>query len=214
MDTSPRRPRPLTCLVLLCALLLSACTSSDGSASLTGEELADALRDGGYVVYLRHTATTAPGVDDYETIGDCDAQRDLSDEGRDDAVEIGEAFDALQVPVGEVFATPFCRCTETAELAFGRFEPTEALLSLSTMERVSDEERDRVAAEGAELIGTAPDPGTNTVLVGQLSNVSPITGTGMDEGGTAIFRPDGDGGFDLVAELPPQGWQALADDQA
>lgn len=214
MSITHRRPRPSALLLLVGALLLSACAGGGSGGNLEGDELADALREGGYVVYLRHTATTAPGVDDFETIGDCDAQRELSDEGRDDAVEIGQAFEALQVPVGDVFATPFCRCTETAELAFGRFEPTEALLSLSTMERVSDEERDRVAAEGAELIGTVPQEGTNTVLVGQLSNVSPITGTGMDEGGTAIFRPDGDGGFELVAELEPQGWQALASELA
>lgn len=215
--TSTGTSRPATLVVALVALLLGACSlpfGDEGAAPLEGQELADELREGGYVIYLRHTDTTAPGVDDYDMIGDCEVQRELSDEGRQDAVEIGEAFDALQVPVERVVASPFCRCTETAELAFGHFEEDEALLSLSTMEPEGDDEVERVRQAGTELIGSMPADGQNLVLVGQLSNVSPITGVGMDEGGTAIFRPDGDGGVELVAEVDPQGWQALAADLA
>lgn len=78
----------------LFALLVVACGGdddeiedlavSDGPA-LDDAGLVDALRDGGLLVYLRHTATTESGVDDYDTIGDCDAQRELSDEGREGA---------------------------------------------------------------------------------------------------------------------------------
>lgn len=207
-------PSRLALVVL--ALLLAACaggsepTDTADAAELEGEALVEALRTGGLVLYLRHTETTSGGVDAYETLGDCAAQRELSEAGRVDAREIGVAFDELDVPLDRVVASPFCRTVETAELAFGATETDEALLALPTMEGVSEEARDRVAAAGRELIATPPAGEGNVVLVGQLGNVSPITGTSMDEGGTAVFRPDGGGSFDLVAQVPPQGWQALA----
>jgi phosphohistidine phosphatase SixA len=207
-------PRRLVPLLLVFCLAVAACgsgtTDVDDDQLLSGSALVEALADGGLVVYLRHPETTEGGVDAYETLGDCAAQRELSDAGRRDAAEIGAAFDTLGVPVGRVVASPFCRCVETAELAFDETETDEALLSLSTAEGDSAEAAERVRAAGDNLIGTVPVDGANTVLVGQLSNIEPITGVAIDEGATAIFRPDGDGSYGMVAQLPPQGWQALA----
>ena len=210
------RPARLLPAVIALGLLIAGCDTGsvppggDEAPRLEGEALIDALADGGLVIYLRHTATTAPGVDDYATLGDCDAQRELSEEGRRDATEIGEAFASLDIPVAEVVASPFCRVVETAELAFGETRTDEALLSLATMEREGDEAYDRVFAAGRRLIATPPPTGTNVVLVGQFSNLRPITGIGIDEGATAIFRTDGEGDIELVAQLSPQGWQELA----
>ena len=50
---------------------------------------------------------------------DCRTQRNLSDEGRAHARQVGEAFRAQGVPVAQVLSSPWCRCLETARLAFG-----------------------------------------------------------------------------------------------
>lgn len=200
--------------LLVAALLLTACgglSAPEPEGPLTGERLVSALRDGGLVLYLRHTETTEGGIDSVATLGDCAAQRELSEAGRRDAREIGAALDALAVPVARVLASPFCRTVETAELAFGDGVGTDdALLALASTGQ-SQADQDAAKARVRDLLGDEPPRGENVVLVGHISNVGPVTGTSPEEGGTVVFRPDGDGGFVLVAEVPPQGWQRLAE---
>ena len=86
------------------------------------------------MIYFRHAATEAGGVNGTETLGDRDAQRNLSREGREQSEAIGEAFEELDVPVGEILSSTYFRNTDTAELAFGRAQPTEDLLGLLSVE--------------------------------------------------------------------------------
>lgn len=202
--------------LLIVALTLTACgglSAPEPEGPLTGQRLVAALQEGGLVLYLRHTETAEGGTDSVDTLGDCAAQRELSEAGRRDAREIGAAFDALAVPVARVLASPFCRTVETAELAFDQVRTDDALLALDATAPSRDEQ---AAAEGRvrELLADEPPHGENVVLVGHLSNVGPVTDTSPEEGGTVVFRPGGDGDFVLVAEVPPQGWQRLADQQA
>lgn len=206
--------RRLLALPAVLAVLVACSTSTDGPIELgllTGDALVEELRGGGLVLYLRHTETTGSGVDSVATLGDCTEQRELSELGRQDAREIGDAFDALDVPVARVVASPFCRTVETAELAFGDVDTDDGLLALASTGQVSEQERRRTEVAGRALIAGTPPAGSNVVLVGHVSNVGPITGVSPDEGGTAVFRPDGEGGFTLVAQVPPQGWQELAE---
>lgn len=201
---------------LVAALLLTGCaglSAPEPEGPLTGERLVSAVRDGGLVLYLRHTETTEGGVDSVSTLGDCSAQRELSAAGRRDAREIGAAFDDLAVPVASVLTSPFCRTVETAELAFGEARTDDALLALASTGQ-SPAEQEAAQARVRALLAEQPPDGQNVVLVGHISNVGPVTGTSPEEGGTVLFRPDGDGGFALVAEVPPQGWQRLAERQA
>ena len=59
------------------------------------------------------------------------------------------------------------------------------------------------------LLRTEPEDGENSVLVGHLTNLRLLSTASPDEGGTVVFRPDGEG-FVLVGSVPPQGWQELA----
>ena len=198
--------------LLVAALLLTGCgglSAPEPEGPLTGERLVTALREGGLVLYLRHTETTEGGIDSVSTLGDCSAQRELSEAGRRDAREIGLAFDDLAVPVARVLASPFCRTVETAELAFDEVRTDDALLALASTGQ-SQAEQDAAKERVRELLADEPPDGENVVLVGHISNVGPVTGTSPEEGGTVVFRPDGDGGFALAAEVPPQGWQRLA----
>ena len=80
------------------------------------------LQKGGYILYLRHTKTIWDQKDQEPfDFDDCSKQRNLSDEGREQARAIGEAIETLSIPVGEVQSSPFCRTKETAKLAFGKY---------------------------------------------------------------------------------------------
>lgn len=72
----------------------------------------------GSVVLMRHAL--APGVGDPEhfTLNDCSTQRNLSAQGREQAVRIGAFFRQLPVPVEAVWSSQWCRTRDTADLAF------------------------------------------------------------------------------------------------
>ena len=107
------RRRALLALFLLPALVAATQARAD-------EALWRLLKAGGQVVLMRHAVTT-PGVGDPDgmVLHDCRTQRNLSDEGRAHARQVGEAFRARGVPVAQVLSSPWCRCLETARLAFG-----------------------------------------------------------------------------------------------
>ena len=192
--------------LLLCLLLLTGCSglsSPEPEGPLTGDRLVEALQDGGLVLYLRHTATDdAP---DGLPTDDCANQRNLTDAGREDARGIGEAIRSLDIPVGRVLASPYCRTVETAELAFDDVQEEEILLPIPT--GADGEERGKAQLGG--LLSAEPDDG-NTFLVGHISNLRLAADASPEEGGTVVFRPLGDE-FMVVGEVPPGGWQRLAE---
>ena len=77
------------------------------------------LRQGGVVALFRHAL--APGTIDPPgfRLGDCGTQRNLNDEGRPQARRIGEWFQARQLRPEKVLSSPWCRCIDSATLAFG-----------------------------------------------------------------------------------------------
>src|SRR5262245_46357588 len=83
--------------------------------AMADEALWSLLKGGGQVILLRH-ALTDPGVGDPEgmNLEQCSTQRNLNDEGRRHARELGAAFRQYGVPVGRVLSSPWCRCIDTA----------------------------------------------------------------------------------------------------
>lgn len=201
----------MTARLLLCLLLLTGCAGvqePEPEGPLSGERLVEALREGGYVVFLRHTATAEGSDADPIDLQDCSTQRKLSPQGQQDARDIGAAWEDLDIEVGEVVASPYCRTVETAELAFGSAREEPALLPLPGAGQPGHEQG---VAKVKALVGAEPDEGTNTVLVSHSSTIEPATGATPEEGGSVVFEPQGDGEFRLVAEVAPGGWQNLLD---
>jgi phosphohistidine phosphatase SixA len=113
-------------------LLLLILAGPRASAAEPGEDaLWQRLRSGGVTVLLRHAATD-PGIGDPPgfVLGRCATQRNLSPAGRADARAIGDAFRRHGVIPGAVWSSRWCRCLETARLAFGSAEPEPALDSM------------------------------------------------------------------------------------
>ncbi|MCW5665724.1 MAG: histidine phosphatase family protein [Piscinibacter sp.] len=86
-----------------------------------------ALRRGGVVIAFRHAL--APGTFDPPgfRLGDCSTQRNLNEDGRAQARRIGAWFAARGLVPARVRSSPWCRCVDTAQLAFGAAEPWAAL---------------------------------------------------------------------------------------
>ncbi|MGI5283082.1 histidine phosphatase family protein [Nonomuraea polychroma] len=99
-----------------------------GTATVSASPGLARLPDGGMTIVIRHAATDH-GKPDAEPVDldDCATQRNLSAQGRADARTIGQAFRRAGMRVGSVWASPYCRSRDTAELALGRAEVVHGL---------------------------------------------------------------------------------------
>lgn len=186
---------------LLFVFLLTASVLLPSSArAQSPREIIDALRSGGHVVYFRHGATTWSGIDRIEWPRE--RQRLLSEEGIRQSETIGAAFERHAIPVGEVLASPFARCRDMAEIMFGRVDERMELIGL-----LSDSEgREARIAFMRRLVTEPPAEGTNRVIVAHRSNVGAVTDVSLQEGEAVVLRPDGEGGFAVLATLMPGEW--------
>ena len=200
--------RALLALALLGAL--AGCGGADGDSRPTGPlEVVDRLRDGGYVVFLRHAATDHSQKDRLGVpLTDCRGQRNLNDAGRAQAKSIGEAWRALELPVGDVLSSGYCRTRETAELAFGRATIVPALTGIPAEMVGTYSGRVRALRR---LLGTKPPDGENTVIVGHIANLEAATKVEIEEGDAAVFKPQGESRYRLVAALPASAWPQLVE---
>lgn len=98
------------------ALLLAVLFVSQAHATEAGWAL---LREGGHVVLLRHANAPGSGEPSSFDITKCATQRNLSDRGRQQAKRMGALFFARAAPVEKVLTSSYCRCNDTARLAFG-----------------------------------------------------------------------------------------------
>lgn len=188
-------------LVLLCSFAAVAQTATE--RPLTRELLAG-LREGGYLIYFRHSITPNYSDPDTRSLHDCATQRNLSLDGREQARSIGRAFRDLEIPVGIVRASVYCRSVDTARLAFGRVEPAEELV-LSGDDK-ADLESGRVK-HLRNLAKIPPWPGTNTVFVGHGGGAQILGGRHLDEGEAGIVKPTGKD-YVFITHIKSEQWVA------
>lgn len=177
-------------------------------AKLGRKALLDALRKGGYILYFRHATTDRSQIDsDRVNLKNCATQRNLSEKGREQSKAIGKAFKARGIKVAEVITSPYCRCIDTARLAFGEFTVSEDLVwTLGQPEA----ETKRLGEALRKLLGTKPSKGTNTVLVSHMANIKEAVGIWPEPEGVAhIFQPTEDGGFSHLGKVLPEEWAEL-----
>jgi broad specificity phosphatase PhoE len=182
--------------------------AGDAAAAGASSVPVDRLRDGGYVVTFRHAATDS-GVDTTDDLSDCSRQRNLDAEGRRQSREIGRAFERLEIAAGRVMASPFCRTRDSARLAFGRVQPTRALLSVEFFASPREGRREGLR----RLLKAEPQDGTNTVLFTHGSAILDALGEEPEEGGAVIVEPGrGKRGYAVVARVPVDHWRSARAD--
>ncbi|MFT5591290.1 MAG: broad specificity phosphatase PhoE [Bradyrhizobium sp.] len=187
-------------LVLHCTLLLLALISLSPAARADQSNAWAALQRGGQIVLIRH-ASTESGIGDPPgfTLADCSSQRQLSAAGRAQAQRLGAAFRSRRIVVADVWSSRWCRCSETAQLAFGRVTPM-------TMIDSSFEDSVAVASQKSRDISTAIGNHTtdgNLVLVTHQVNITDLTGMGTRMGEALVLsgQRDANGKFVVIGRL-------------
>jgi broad specificity phosphatase PhoE len=165
----------------LAAALFALAVSAQAPAD---DRLWSLLKGGGQVVLIRHTITT-PGAGDPPgfRLDDCSTQRNLTDAGRRHARRIGEEWRTRKIPVERVVSSPWCRCVETAELAFG---PKPGISPALSNLFGRSENRERQVREMRSLIAGHTGK-SNLVLVTHGSTIAALTGVNPDTGEMVIL---------------------------
>ena len=204
-------------------VLVSWLASVAFAMPVRGADLVDllpSLRQGGYVIVLRHGATDASQKDIYPLdYSDPTKQRQLSGAGKDTAREVGASLKALGIPIGEVVSSHLTRAVETARLVTGREGTPDDLLNDSSMGSTSGmagpaaSGNTRFAEALQKRVATMPAAGTNTLIVTHKTNIQDAFGqdfADVKEGEAVVFQPDKSGHAKVVGRVQPADWKRLA----
>lgn len=147
------------------------------------------LRDGGHVVLLRHAMVT--GITDPVNfdIDSCATQVNLSARGKQQASKIGALFAARAAPIERVLSSRYCRCVDTARIAF-EAEPKQ-FAPLDLLKGDAAQKASQIAAILKEI--RAYSGSDNLVMVTHLENIQALTGVSPREGEAVVVEPQGDG---------------------
>jgi phosphohistidine phosphatase SixA len=180
-------------------VFLALASASTCGLAQADEALWTQLRAGGLVVFIRH-AETDPGVGDPPgfRLEDCKTQRNLSAAGREQARRLGDAFRRERVPVAQVLSSEWCRCRDTATLAFDRYEPWPALNNLFGR-RENEPAQTRAMLE---RVGAYRGEG-NLILVTHGATIVPVAGINPAQGELVVMKPVAAGKLELVGRLRP-----------
>ena len=194
--------KPLRSALALILLLSLSIQPSYASELLIWDKLS-ASSAKGYVLLLRHSL--APGVGDPENfkLGDCSTQRNLSQEGRDDAAEIGAWIKRQKVKIYRVESSRWCRARQSAELLdIGKVKLNKNLDSLF---RESDLESHPKTLKTKEQILNHRNKSGLLVLVGHYVNIAALVGVGVDSGEGVIVKANKNSVIKVLGATPNLG---------
>jgi phosphohistidine phosphatase SixA len=174
-------------------------------------EIVQALRRGGYVIYVRHGQTRREELElearsrqaGRFSLSDCATQRNLSSEGIAEAREAGAAFRKLNVPVALYLSSRYCRVIQTARMFADDIAYSEALTSDGPVVK----QPERIAGVRA-LLSAKPPAGKNTMLFAHQGIFYEATRLTVQEGWAVVLVP---GDYNrIVARIAPSDWARMA----
>ena len=145
----------------------------------SNQTLIKELQKGGKLIFIRHAY--APGGGDPENfdINDCSTQRNLSESGRIQSQKIGSFFKENKISIVKVYSSEWCRCKETASIAFENFETKNFLNSFFSSQFAHN--RKKQVIEFEEFLNNWDQNQniifvTHYVVISEILNYAPSSG--------------------------------------
>ncbi len=179
-------------MALTLLLLIMPAIAADDEVALW-----EALRSGGHVALLRHALAPGTGDPPEFKIGDCATQRNLSDEGREQARRIGERFRANGIERAQVLSSQWCRCLETARLL--DLGPVREFPVINSFFR-NYERREPQTGQLRQWI-SEQDLRQPLVLVTHQVNITALTNVYPRSGELVIIRRDDEDGILVIGTI-------------
>jgi len=194
-------------MLSLFALILAGTVSAE---ALQGDALVKALRQGGYVIVMRHASSPreVPGKQSANA-DNVNHERQLDAEGRASAIAMGKALHDLKIPIGDVLTSPTYRALET--IRYAKLGDPKPFAELGDNGQSMQGGTQAQAAWLQKRVTQFP-AGVNTVLVTHFPNLTgafPQMTAGVADGEALVFGPDGKGGAALVARIKIEEWPEM-----
>ena len=111
-------------IILILFISLTTLVKADSKKNII-----ENLELGGKLIFIRHAFAPGGGDPENFNIYDCSTQRNLSENGRVQSRKIGNFFRENKIKIENVYSSEWCRCKETASLAFENFKTKSFLNS-------------------------------------------------------------------------------------
>ena len=146
---------------------------------------------------MRHA--NAPGIGDPPNfrIDDCATQRNLSDRGRAQAVAVGERLRGDGIRWASVQSSRWCRCLDTARLAFDAVEQFDRLNS-----RFAG--RPDATPDLRRHLLSLPRDGANRIYVTHMVNIMALLNANTADAEIAVARINADAIQPIANLRPPE----------
>jgi len=147
---------------------------------------------------IRHALAPGTGDPDHFKIGDCATQRNLNEQGRSQARNIGRWLRSRGIDNVRVFSSQWCRCLETAELI--DLGPVSALPALNSFFDRPQDEEPNLAALGV-FFSEQPADGALIILVTHFVTIAGITNESVSSGEGVLMRLTGTDRIEVIGRL-------------
>ena len=163
-------------LKFLIVIFISLTTSIKADLN---ENLINQLEDGGKLIFIRHAYAPGNGDPSDFNLNDCSTQRNLNYQGREQAEYIGEFFRKNKIKIDRVLSSEWCRCKETAKIAFKNFSTNSFLNSFYSAKYAKN--KDNQIKSLSEFVKRFKSDKnlvliTHYVLISEVFNYSPSSG--------------------------------------
>ncbi|MFL2749736.1 MAG: histidine phosphatase family protein [bacterium] len=141
----------------------------------------------GHILFIRHGLAPGFGDPDHFQLRQCDTQRNLDEQGRNQSRNLGKLLKDSGIPFDQVYSSQWCRCLETAELLNLGPVIEEPGLNSFFQGIVNQEETLTRLREKMKEIQTA---GERVIMVTHYITISAITGKAVSSSGGVIYDID------------------------
>ena len=160
-------------------ILIIFITLTNGIKADSENQILENLKTGGKLIFIRHAYAPGGGDPDNFDINDCSTQRNLSDSGREQSKKIGNFFRENKIPISLVISSEWCRCKETAHIAFENYE-TKNFLNSFFSEKFAKNKKTQIKNLKKYVNNWNSDKNlvlvTHYVLISEVLNYAPSSG--------------------------------------
>ena len=143
------------------------------------QNLIKEFKQGGKLIFIRHAYAPGSGDPKNFNLDDCSTQRNLNNSGKDQSKIIGNLFSKYNINIKNVYSSEWCRCKETALIAFNKFETKKFLNSFFSNKFANNRKKQIVDLknfldkwdQNQNLIFV-----THYVVISEVLNYGPVSG--------------------------------------
>ena len=152
----------------------------------------------GHILFIRHALAPGFGDPDHFQLRRCDTQRNLDEQGRNQARNLGKLLKNSGIPFDQIYSSQWCRCLETARLV--NMGEVQELSSLNSFFQ-GIVPREATLASLRKFLQGLPANGDPVLLVTHQVTISAITGMSVSSGAAVAYDPVNDKAYRVTLPM-------------